>query len=123
VGPVVGPESRHRVAVGTLPVYLRAEIRKGGAQHLVEAAHAFLVGATIRLRRVIDEIVGEQLVEHIETPVDLNLFGISRTTALAASLRDRRILTDMRRSAGLRFRLWSARSLACLARHRKDGRR
>jgi hypothetical protein len=26
---------------------------------------------------VIDEIVGEQLVEHIETTVGLNLFGIS----------------------------------------------
>jgi hypothetical protein len=26
---------------------------------------------------VIDKIVGEQLVEYIETPVGLNLFGIS----------------------------------------------
>lgn len=77
VGPVVGFEGRHRVAVGMLPMYLRAEIREGDAQRLVEAAHAVLVSAAIWLRRVIDEIVGEQLVEYIETPVALNLFGIS----------------------------------------------
>jgi hypothetical protein len=42
VGPVVGLEGRHRVAVGTLPMYLGTEIREGGAQHLVEVAQPSL---------------------------------------------------------------------------------
>jgi hypothetical protein len=55
----------HSVTVGKLPVDLRMKVGERGANVRVEISYAGLVWSRVRLRRVIDEIVGEELIEDV----------------------------------------------------------
>ena len=67
---------RHSVAVGKLPVDLRVKVGKCGTNVRVEFADTCLVWSSVRLGRVVSEIVGEELVENVKSSPSLDLFGI-----------------------------------------------
>src|SRR5262245_32269610 len=79
-GPFVSAVIRlvccHSVTVGKLPVDLRVKVGECSTNIPVEFSYACLVWSSVRLRRVIDEIVREQFVEDIKSSLSLNLFGI-----------------------------------------------
>src|SRR5215472_4356772 len=66
----------HSVTVGKLPVDLRMKVGEGGTNIRVEFSYACLVWSSVRLRRVIGEIVGEEFVEDVKSSLSLNLFSI-----------------------------------------------
>jgi hypothetical protein len=76
VRAVVRLERRHSVTVGKLPVDLRMKVRECRTNVRVEFSYACLVWSSVRLRRVIGEIVGEEFVEDIKSSITLDLFGI-----------------------------------------------
>jgi hypothetical protein len=75
----------NQVTVNRLPMDLRAEIRKGLAQTVIQDPHAILVWSGIRLRGVVDEVVGKQFFEQLEIAVPWTSSVLRRTTDLAAS--------------------------------------
>jgi hypothetical protein len=79
-GPFVSAVVRlvrcHSVTIGKLPVDLRMKVRECGTNIPVECSHACLVWSSVRLGRVIDEIVREEFVEDVKSSLSLNLFGI-----------------------------------------------
>src|SRR5215472_14399252 len=79
-GPFVGAVVRlvgcHSVTVGKLPVDLCMKIGECGTNIRVEFSHSCLVWSRVRLRRVIDEIIGEELVEDVKSSRSLDFFGI-----------------------------------------------
>src|SRR3954469_1195451 len=76
VGAVVGLERRHPIPVGNLPMDDGMKVGKGGSQRPVEFARACLVGRASRLRRVVEEVLGEKLLKDFEIPAALDLFGV-----------------------------------------------
>jgi hypothetical protein len=74
---VICLEGRDEIVVGDLPMDFGTEIGKRPAERMVKDAHAVFVGATVRLWGVVDEIVGEKLLEQIEIPAALNFFRIA----------------------------------------------
>src|SRR5215468_2175582 len=66
----------HSVTVDKLPVDLRMKVGECGTNIRVEFSYACLVWGSVRLRRVIGEIVGEEFVEDIKSSLSLDLFGI-----------------------------------------------
>jgi len=64
------------VTVGKLPVDLRMKVGEGGKNIRVEFSYACLVWSCVRLRRVIDEIVGEELIEDVKSSLSLDLVRI-----------------------------------------------
>ena len=76
VSAVVRLVSCNSVTVGELPVDLRMKVGEGGTNICVEFSYACLVWSSVRLRRVIGEIVGEEFVEDVKSPLSLDLFGI-----------------------------------------------
>src|SRR5215468_9383829 len=79
-GPFVSAVVRlvrcHSVTVGKLPVDFRMKVGKGGSNIRIEFSYACLVRSRVRLRRVIDEIVCEELIEYVKSSLSLDLFGI-----------------------------------------------
>jgi len=79
-GPFVSAVVRlvrcHSVTIGKLPVDVRMKVGECGTNIRVEFSYACLVWSSVRLRRVIDEIVGEEFVEHVKSSLSLDLFGI-----------------------------------------------
>src|SRR5215475_13134392 len=76
VSAVVRLVRRHSVPVGKLPVDLRMKVGECGTNIRVEFSRACLVWSSVRLRRVIDEIVREKFVEDVKSSLSLDLFGI-----------------------------------------------
>src|SRR5215469_18919063 len=80
-GPFVSAAVRlvrcHSVTIGKLPVDLRMKVGERVTNIRVEFSYARLVWSSVRLRRVIGEIVGEEFVEDIEVSSPLDLFGVS----------------------------------------------
>ncbi len=72
----------HTIAVGKLPVDLRMEVRKSLTHVGIELAHAFLVGSGARLRGVIDEVIGEELIKDLKITLALNIFGVTTDDSL-----------------------------------------
>src|SRR5215471_4123893 len=66
----------HSVTIGKLPVDLRMEVRECGTNIRVEFSYACLVWSSVRLRRVIGEIICEEFVEDVKSSLSLDLFGI-----------------------------------------------
>jgi hypothetical protein len=62
------------------------EVGEGLPKGLVEAARAGLVRRHVGLRRMVDEVVGEELLEYVEVPLALHLFGIPADDGLGRSL-------------------------------------
>jgi hypothetical protein len=58
------------------------EVREGSAQNLVKLACAGLVRRASRLRRMIEKIVGEQFLEHLEISGALHFLGVSPNNCL-----------------------------------------
>ena len=67
----------HPVAIGKLPMDLWVKVGKCVAHIAVELAHTGFVGRHVWLRRVVDEIVREQLFKNVEPSFALDLFGIA----------------------------------------------
>src|SRR6516165_923330 len=67
----------HSIAISKLPMDLRMKVRERNTKIGVEFSHTGFVGCRPRLRCVVDEIVSEELVENIEVPPPLDLFGVS----------------------------------------------
>src|SRR5215467_13626740 len=67
----------YSIVIGKLPVDLRTKVRECGTKIHVELSHTRLVRSCVRLRCVIDEIVGKEFVENLEVTLALDLFGIS----------------------------------------------
>jgi hypothetical protein len=86
VRPMIGLEGRHDLAIGGLPMDDGVEVGEGLPKGLVEAARAGLVRRHVGLGRIVDEVVGEQLLEYVEIALALHFFGIPADAALAASL-------------------------------------
>src|SRR5262245_39251933 len=80
-GPFVSAVVRlvryHSVTVGKLPVDLRMKVGERNTKIGVELSHTVFVACRPRLRRVVDEIVSEELVENIEVSPPLDLFSVS----------------------------------------------
>src|SRR5215468_1730137 len=66
----------HSVTVGKLPVDLRMEVGECGTNIRVEFSYACLVWSSVRLWRVIGEIVGEEFIEDVKSSLPLVLFCI-----------------------------------------------
>ena len=75
----------HSVTIGKLPVDVRMKVGECGTNIRVEFSYACLVWSSVRLRRVIDEIVGEEFVEHVKSSLPWTSSVFRRTTAFAAS--------------------------------------
>src|SRR5262250_1803722 len=79
-GPFVSAVVRlvrcHSVTVGKLPVNLCMKVGECGTNIRVEFSYACLVWSSVRLRRVIGEIVGEEFVEDIKSSLSLDFFDI-----------------------------------------------
>jgi len=79
-GPFVSAVVRfvccHSVTVGKLPVDLRVKVRECSTNVRVESSYACLVWSSVRLRRVVGEIVGEEFVEDVKSSFSLDLLGI-----------------------------------------------
>ena len=67
----------HVVAIGELPVDLCVKVGECGTQIGIELAHARLIRRHVWLRRLIDEVVREELFENVKSSFPLSLFGIS----------------------------------------------
>src|SRR5215470_19874763 len=67
----------HSIAVRKLPMDLRMKVSERSTKISVEFSHTGFVGCGPRLRCVVDEIIGEQLLENIEVSPALDLFGVS----------------------------------------------
>src|SRR5438132_2392052 len=85
VGAVIGLVGRHEVAGGHLPVDLGAKVGERGTQALVQHSYPVLVGCRPRLRRVVDKIIGEQLL--VQVPVAFALYFL----CVLANYGDRRV--------------------------------
>jgi hypothetical protein len=57
-------------------VDFRMKVGECGTNIRVEFSYACLIWSRARLRRVIDEIVGEELIEDVKSSLSLDLFGI-----------------------------------------------
>ena len=67
----------HSIAINKLPMDIRMKVRERNTKRGVEFSHTGFVGCCARLRRVVDEIVSEELVENFEVSDRLDLFGVS----------------------------------------------
>jgi hypothetical protein len=67
----------HAVTIGKLPADVRMKVGECGTNIRVEFSYACLVWRSVRLWRVIGEIVGEEFVEDVKSSLSLDLFGIS----------------------------------------------
>ena len=74
--PVVGLVRRHAVAICKLPMDFRVKVGKCGPEDFVELSRAVLIRRAARLRRVVEKVIGEELVEHFKIPATLHLFGV-----------------------------------------------
>ena len=76
--PVVGLVRRHAVAICKLPMDFRVKVGKCGPEDFVELSRAVLIRRAARLRRVVEKVIGEELVEHFKIPAN----GIGRRFSL-----------------------------------------
>ncbi|MET3588400.1 hypothetical protein ABID21_004536 [Pseudorhizobium tarimense] len=72
MGTVVGLEGGDDIAIDGLPVDLGVEVGESPAQRVIETTSALLVWRSSRLRRVVQEVVGEKLVEKFEVSAGLD---------------------------------------------------
>src|SRR5215207_1617937 len=79
---MVGLVGRHAVAIGKLPLDGRVEVRERRAEDLVKLARARLVRRAPGLWRMVEEIVGEEFIEHREISAALHFLGISSHDSL-----------------------------------------
>ena len=75
--PVIRLISRHAFPIGKLPVDFRLEVRERGTNIAVELPYPLLVRSRVRLRCMVNEIIGKQLFKHAEVSPALHFFGIS----------------------------------------------
>src|SRR5215470_3445546 len=79
-GPFVSAVIRlvrcHSVTIGKLPVNLPMKVGECGTDIRVEFSYACLVWSSVRLWRVIGEIVGEEFIEDVKSSLPLDLFCI-----------------------------------------------
>src|SRR4051794_16574774 len=87
VGAMIGFVGRDPVAVGKLPMDLRVEIRESRPEHSIKLACASLVRRTSRLRRMVEEIVGEEFIEHCKVSAALHFLGIPPDDSLGGFAR------------------------------------
>ena len=52
------------------------KVGKCGPEDFVELSRAVLIRRAARLRRVVEKVIGEELVEHFKIPATLHLFGV-----------------------------------------------
>ena len=76
MSPVVGLVGRDPVAIGQLPMDLRMKVGECGTNISVEFSDSCFVWSSVRLRRVIREIIGEEFVEDVKSSLSLDLFSI-----------------------------------------------
>ena len=93
MGPVIGLVRRHAVAVGKLPMDVGVKVGERGPKDIVELSRAVLVRRAAGLRRVVEEVIGEEFVEHFEIPAALDFLRVAATTAFAASLEPILVIT------------------------------
>jgi len=56
---------------------LGVEIGERGAEGVVKEPYAVFIRSGVRLGRMVDEVVGEELLEDVEIPTALHFFGIA----------------------------------------------
>jgi len=78
---------RHAIAIGKLPMNVGVEVREGGPENLVEFSGASLIWRAPRLRRMVEEIVGKELLEYIEIAAALHFLGIPSNDRLRSFAR------------------------------------
>jgi len=76
VRAVVRLVCRHSVTVSKLPMDLRMKVGECGTNISVEFSDSCFVWSSVRLRRVIREIIGEEFVEDVKSSLSLDLFSI-----------------------------------------------
>ena len=76
VRAVVRLVCRHSVTVSKLPVDLRMKVGECRTNISVEFSDSCFVWSSVRLRRVIREIIGEEFVEDVKSSLSLDLFSI-----------------------------------------------
>ena len=77
VGPVIGLVRRHAVAVGKLPMDVGVKVGERGPKDIVELSRAVLVRRAAGLRRVVEEVIGEEFVEHFEISAALHFLRVA----------------------------------------------
>src|ERR671917_381382 len=63
---MIGFVGCHAVAVGKLPMDLCVEVRERRAENFVKLACAGFVRSAPRLRGMVEEIIGEEFIKHVE---------------------------------------------------------
>jgi len=58
------------------------KVGKRRPENFVELPRAVFIGCASRLRRVINKIIGEELLEHFEIPATLHFFGVAADDGL-----------------------------------------
>src|SRR5258705_463853 len=65
-----------RKSICKLPMDFRVKVGKCGPEDFVELSCAVLIRRAARLRRVVEKVIGEELVKHFKIPAALHLFGV-----------------------------------------------
>jgi hypothetical protein len=73
-----------QIAVGALPMNFGREIGKGLAQPFIEREHTGFVARAAGLGRVVEEIVGEELIEQFPISAALHFLGIAADDGLGS---------------------------------------
>src|SRR4051812_16957684 len=79
---VISLVGRHAVAIGQLPMNVGVKIRERCPEDFVKLPCAVLVRCAARLRRMIEEVVCEQRLEHCEIPAALHFLGVASNDSL-----------------------------------------
>jgi hypothetical protein len=84
---MMGLVGRHAVAISQLPMNVDVKVRERGPESFVELPRAVLVRRAAPLRRVIEEVVGEEFLEHCKVSPALHFFGVAPNDCLCGFTR------------------------------------
>ena len=80
--PVIGFVRGHAVAISELPMNVGLKVGKRSSQDFVELPRPVLVRRASRLWRVIEKVIGEEFLEHLEIPAALHLLRVAANDSL-----------------------------------------
>ena len=78
---MIGLERGDEFAIGGLPMNVCVEIGKRSSECVVKTPCSSLVGSTIRLRCVVDEVIGKQFFEQRALVLPRTTVGITEASA------------------------------------------
>jgi hypothetical protein len=74
---VVGLVRRHAITIGELPMDVRVKVGERGPKDFIELSRAILIRCAAGLRRMVEKVIGEELLEHFEISTALNFLRVA----------------------------------------------